>query len=77
MKETNILMCNRLFPNIKGLLSNGDSTLGITTTGTLALQPVCWSYNYVMYENYVTTRVLRNSYVYMYVLCPWMMAMLP
>ena len=64
-------------PNVKGLLSNGESTLAIITLGTLALQIVRWSYNYVTYENNVTKRVLHTSYMYVYVLCPYTIEMLP
>ena len=62
--------------NVKGLLSNGESMLVITTTGMLALQPVCWRSNYVTYENDVTTHVLRTYYVSLYVLCTFSVAML-
>ena len=48
----------------------------ITTMGTLELQPVRWRYNYVEYENYVTTRVLRTYYISLYVLCTFLIDML-
>ena len=57
-----------MMPNVKGLLCNGDSTLAITTTGTLLLRSVCLCYNYVTYENSVTTRLLHNS-TYLYTSC--------
>ena len=50
--------------------------LSIITTSTLALQTLRFRYNYVMYGENVTTRVLRTSYVYLYVLWPCTMAML-
>ena len=45
--------------------------------GALTLQPVRWRYNYVTYENDITKNVLHTSYISMYVLCPFPVAMLP
>ena len=63
--------------NVKCLLPNVDITLAIKTTGVLTLQLVHWRYNYITDENDITTRVLRNSYLYMYVLFHFLMAMKP
>ena len=68
---------SKFFLNVKGLFSNGASTLVITTTGILVLQPLRWCYNQVTYENDVTTHVLCTFYVSLYVLCPCPMDMLP
>ena len=62
--------------NVKGSLSNGERMLAITTMGMLQLQPVRCRYNYVTYENDVTTRVLRTYYVSLYVFCLFLVAML-
>ena len=71
------LVTSKLCPNVKGLFLNGASILAITTTGKLVLQPLLWSYNYVTYENGITTHILRTSYVSQYVMCSCPKDMLP